>query len=124
MPSLLFPSIFITLLFFLSGFNKIKDFSQVSKGLSQKTRLPLILSKFVIGMVIILEIIAPFIITVSAYYPSARMEMYTKVSILGLMAFTVLATLLYHFPPYGGNYYSFLSNLSTIGGLMLLYNYY
>jgi uncharacterized membrane protein YphA (DoxX/SURF4 family) len=124
MSSLLFPSIFITLLFFLSGFTKIKEFSQVSKGLSQKTMLPLILSKLVIVMVIILEIIGPFIITVSAYYPSSRLEMYAKISILGLIGFTVLATLLYHFPPYGTNAYSFMSNISTIGGLMLLYNYY
>lgn len=124
MPSLFFPSILITLLFFLAGFNKIKEFSQVSKGLAQKTRLPLLLSKLVIVLVIIIEIIAPFIITVSAYYPSARMEMYAKLSIVVLIAFTILATLLYHFPPYGANSYSFMSNISTIGGLMLLYNYY
>jgi uncharacterized membrane protein YphA (DoxX/SURF4 family) len=124
MPSSFVPSILITLLFFLSGFNKIKDFSQVSIGLAKKTRLPLMLSKLAIVIVIILEIIAPFIITVSTYYPSARMEMYAKLSILGLIVFTVLATLLYHFPPYGTNAYSFMSNISTIGGLMLLYNCY
>ena len=124
MTSLFLPSIFITLIFFLAGFNKIRHFNQVSKGLSHKTRLPLILSKLVIIMVIILEIIAPFMITVSAYYTSANMEMYAKLSILGLIIFTVLATLLYHFPPYGANAYSFMSNLSTIGGLLLLYNYY
>lgn len=124
MTFLLFPSIFITLLFFLSGFNKIREFSQVSKGLTEKTRFPLLLSKLIIVMVIILEIIAPFIITVSAYYPSSRMEMYAKSSILGLIVFTVLATLLYHFPPYGANFYSFMSNLSTIGGLLLLYTYF
>jgi uncharacterized membrane protein YphA (DoxX/SURF4 family) len=124
MTSLFLPSVLITLLFFLSGFNKIKEFGQVSKGLTQKTRLPLTISKIVIIIVILLEIIAPFIITVSAYYPSAGIEMYAKLSILGLIIFTVLATLLYHFPPYGTNYYSFMSNLATIGGLMLLYKYY
>lgn len=124
MPPLFLPSIFITLLFFLSGFNKIKEFSEVAKGLSKKTMFPLILSKIVIVLVILLEIIAPFIITVSAYYPSSRMEMYVKLSIIGLIIFTVLATLLYHFPPYGTNVYSFMSNISTIGGLMLLYTCY
>lgn len=124
MNSLFFPSILITLLFFLSGFNKIREFSEVAKGLTKKTRLPLLLSKIAIVMVILLEIIAPFIITVSAYYPSASIKMYAKISTLGLIVFTVLATLLYHFPPYGANVYSFMSNLSTIGGLLLLYNYY
>ena len=68
MTSLFFPSVLITLLFFLSGFNKIKEFSQVSKGLTQKTMLPLMISKIVIILVILLEIIAPFIITISIFF--------------------------------------------------------
>jgi uncharacterized membrane protein YphA (DoxX/SURF4 family) len=92
----------------------------VTKGFMDKTHLPLILSKLIIIGVILLEIIAPFIISLSALTNSIK-KIYTQIAILSLIVFTILATLIYHFPPYGGNYYSFMSNLSTIGGLMLLY---
>ena len=113
-------SILITLLFFFSGFHKIKDFNQVSKGFMNKTQLPMALSKLIIIGVILLEIIAPFIIFLSAF--TTIKKIYTQLAIIGLIVFTVLATLIYHFPPYAANYYSFMSNLSTIGGLMVLYN--
>lgn len=115
-------SIFITLLFFLSGFHKIKDFKNVTKDFMKKTNLPLFLSQVIIIGVILLEIIAPFIISLSAI--TAIQKIYTQLAILALIGFTILATLLYHFPPSAGNYYSFMSNLSTIGGLMLLYKLY
>ena len=84
-----------------------------------KTQLPLVLSKFIIIGVILLEIIAPFIISLSAF--TSIKKIYTQLAIIGLIVFTILATLIYHFPPYAANYYSFMSNLSTIGGLMVLY---
>ena len=120
MEIIFISSVFITLLFFLSGFNKIKEFISVSKGLSSKTRFPLALSKIVIVCVILLEIVGPFIISVYAYTHNPFLRGYAILSVLGLLIFTVLATILYHFPPQGPNYYSFMSNLSTIGGLILL----
>ena len=121
MNLLFIPSLFITLLFFLSGFNKIKDFNQVVKGFVNKTKIPLFLAKIVILGVILLEIIAPLIITLYSYNLNKGLYLYTKLSIIALIIFTILATLIYHFPPVGSNYYSFMSNLSTIGGLILLY---
>ena len=41
-------------------------------------------------------------------------------SSVGLAGFTVLATLIYHFPPTGGEYYAFMKNLTATGSLMLL----
>jgi uncharacterized membrane protein YphA (DoxX/SURF4 family) len=122
--SLLFiASTFITLMFFLSGFHKVYDFTTVSKGLMMKTSLPLTLAQFVIGLVIVLEIVAPLVITTYTYQSSNKgLYMYAKLSTLALLLFTIVATLLYHFPPTGSNYYSFMSNLSTVGGLILLYN--
>ena len=124
MNLLFIASLFITLLFFLSGFNKIKDFNQVTKGFVNKTKIPLFLSKIVISGVILLEIIAPLIITLYSYNLNKSLYPYTKLSLIGLIIFTILATLIYHFPPIGSNYYSFTSNLSTIGGLILLYLYF
>ena len=120
--SLLFiSSFFTTLLFFLSGLYKIKDFKQVTKGFVTKTNLPLTFAQIVIVCVILLEIIAPLIITLYSYNLNTNLFFYTKLSIIGLIIFTILATLIYHFPPVSSNYYPFMSNLSTIGGLCLLY---
>ena len=117
-------TIYITLLFFLSGFHKIKDFLKVVKGFTNKTKLPFLLSKIIISAVILLEIVGPFIIALYSYNANPKLYTYTKLSLLGLIVFTLLATLLYHFPPFGSNYYSFMSNLSTLGGLLLLYKYF
>ena len=124
MTLVLISTIYITLLFFLSGFHKIKDFTQVVKGFMNKTSIPLILSKIIIGGVILLEIVAPFIISLYSYNPNPMLHAYTKMSLLGLILFTILATLIYHFPPFGSNYYAFMSNLSTLGGLLLLYQHF
>ena len=45
-------------------------------------------------------------------------------SSLGLAVFTVLATLIYHFPPVGGEYYAFMKNLTATGSLMLLSTFF
>ena len=124
MNLILIATIYITLLFFVSGFEKIKDFMKVVKGFMNKTALPLPLAKIIIIGAIILEIAAPFIIALYSYNANPKLYTYTKLSLLGLIIFTILATLLYHFPPFGSNYYSFMSNLSTLGGLLLLYQHF
>ena len=117
-----FASAFITLMFFLSGFHKILGFTDTSKSLVKKTGVSLSLAKLVIFAVIVLELIAPSIITVYfAMKQPNRLQRYAQLSTIALLIFTVAATLLYHFPPTGSNYYSAMSNMSTIGGLILLY---
>lgn len=124
MDLILISTIYITLLFFISGFHKITDFIQVVKGFMNKTKLPFTLSKIIIIGVILLEIVAPLIISVYSYNANPLLYTYTKLSLIGLIIFTILATLIYHFPPFDKNYYSFMSNLSTLGGLLLLYHYF
>ena len=124
MNLILISTIYITLLFFLSGFHKITDFIQVVKEFTNRTKLPFTLSKIIIIGVILLEIIAPLIISLYSYNANPLLYTYTKLSLLGLMSFTVLATFMYHFPPVGSNYYSFMSNVSTLGGLLLLYKHF
>ena len=124
MDLILISTIYITLLFFISGFHKINDFMNVVKGFMNKTKLPFTLAKIIISCVILLEIVAPFIISLYSYNSNPKLYTYTKLSLLGLIVFTILATLLYHFPPFGSNYYSFMSNLSTLGGLLLLYQHF
>ena len=124
MNLVLISTIYITLLFFISGFHKIKDFMKVVKDFTNKTAIPLSLSKIIISCVIVLEIVAPFIISLYSYNSNKNLYIYAKLGLLGLIVFTVLSTLIYHFPPFGSNYYSFMSNLSTLGGLLLLYQHF
>ena len=124
MDLILIATIYITLLFFVSGFHKIKDFMNVVKGFMSKTSIPLSLAKIIIIGAILLEIAAPFIIALYSYNANPKLYIYAKLSVLGLIVFTILATMLYHFPPIGSNYYSFMSNLSTLGGLLLLYQHF
>ena len=124
MELILISTVFITLLFFISGFHKITDFKNVVKEFMGRTKMPFFLSKIIIICVILLEIVGPFIISFYSYSSNAELYTYTKLSLLALIVFTVLATLLYHFPPFGANYYSFMSNLSTLGGLLLLYRHF
>ena len=124
MDIILISTIYITLLFFISGLYKIKDFIQVVKEFTNRTKIPFMLSKIIIIGVILLEIIAPLIVSLYSYNHNPLLHTYTKLSILGLIVFTILATFIYHFPPVGQNYYSFMSNLSTLGGLLLLYKHF
>lgn len=46
-----------------------------------------------------------------------------KYGCMSLIIFTVIATLIFHFPPNTpGKYYPFISNVNTVGGLILLSN--
>ena len=124
MNLILISTIYITLLFFLNGFYKINNFTTTVQGLMKKTTFPLLLSKIIISCVILLEIVAPFIISLYSYNSNPKLYTYTKLSLIGLMVFIILATVIYHFPPFGSNYYSVMSNLSTLGGLLLLYQHF
>ena len=111
----------ILLMYFLAGINKARNFAGTVSGLKNMfflKKLPNIFYQIAIIMVIILEIVAPIIILYSL-----QTNMYNDLayySSIGLAVFTVLATLIYHFPPVGGEYYAFMKNLTATGSLMLL----
>jgi uncharacterized membrane protein YphA (DoxX/SURF4 family) len=89
---------------------------------SKLSFLPLILCKVAIICVIILEICAPILILYSATY--GKYNYYSYIASILLICFTVLATLLYHFPTQPNQYYFFMKNISIIGGLILLSNHF
>ena len=117
-------SIMILLMYFLAGINKVFNFNSTVLGLKSKllrNKLPLIIYKCIIFLVIVLEICAPILILISIQTNNYNLEAYYSCVALGL--FTILATILYHFPPYGANYYAFMKNLTATGALFLLSNY-
>jgi uncharacterized membrane protein YphA (DoxX/SURF4 family) len=121
MTTTLLPSVLITLMYFLAGFSKIKNFDSVVNGLASKLNLPVVLATLAIVLVIVLEIAAPAVITAHTTGTFTNRQ-WAKWSALALAAFTVLATALYHFPPTGSEYYAFMSNLTALGALLLLFN--
>ena len=111
----------ILLMYFLAGINKARNFAGTVSGLKNMffvKKLPNLFYQLAIFIVIVLEILAPIIILYSL-----QTNMYNDLayySSVGLALFTVLATLIYHFPPVGGEYYAFMKNLTATGSLMLL----
>ena len=119
---LFYPAILITLIFFLSGLEKIYKFSKTTNDLSKKINIPLNISKVVITSVIFLEIIAPIIITTYTLTDLPKLLPLFKTSLISLIFFTILATVMYHNPfKSTKKYYEFINHLSIIGGLLSLY---
>ena len=104
----LYPAILITLMFFMSGIEKIYTFPKTTVDFATKINIPLTLAKLIIIGVILLEIIAPILIV---GYP-----LLAKPAILSLVVFTILATFIYH----SKHYHQILTHLAIIGGLLAL----
>lgn len=122
MMNLFYPAFLITLMFFLSGIDKIFTFSKTSIEFSNKINIPLILSKLVISCVILLEIIAPIIIISYTFTGLFNLLPLFKSALISLIVFTIVATIMYHNPfESSKNYNTFISHLSIIGGLLALY---
>ena len=65
-------SVLLTGMFFMSGFDKIMNFSSTSKGLSSKpffNLFPKLISQLALVIVIILEIIGPIFIVMGSMNP-------------------------------------------------------
>jgi hypothetical protein len=112
-------------IYFISGIKKIKNIRSLATGLKSKVYvkdidLPLNLYKFIIMLVILLEIFAPIIITYS--FAFNKQKDFAQSNITYLIIFSIIATMLYHPPNVKKQFTTFLKNISIIGGLMLLKN--
>ena len=122
MMRLFYPSILITLMYFLSGIEKIYTFSKTTMDFSNKINIPLTLSKLVISGVILLEIMAPIIIISYTFTGLFNLLPLFKSALISLIVFTIVATIMYHNPfESSKNYNTFISHLPIIGGLLALY---
>ena len=120
--NLFYPALLVTLMFFLSGIEKIYTFTKTTIDFSNKINIPLILSKLVISGVILLEIIAPIIIISYTFTGLFNLLPLFKTALISLIVFTIVATIMYHNPfKSSKNYYEFITHLSIIGGLLALY---
>lgn len=124
---LLIATSVLTSMFAVSGIDKVAHFSKVVDGLVRRLGLTVGLTSRALARVMILgaiavELVAPLIIFRAAWARSASRDRLAAAASVALLAFTVLATLLYHFPPFtSAKYYPFVSNLSACGGLYLMH---
>ena len=115
----------ITIMFFLSGIDKIKKFSGVTKSIQKNfiiSTLPIWFYQLSLIFVILLEIFAPLIIIYSSVTYS--LESLALYSCYALVVFTVIATIMYHPPNKKREYHYFMKNLSIVGGLLALAELY
>ena len=108
-------------MFFTSGLDKVVNFDKTVEGFIKKvpisTRFMAIIA---IISAIAIEIFAPILINYGHFYNKHL----AALGLGSLIIFTILATIIYHFPPIGRHYYPFMSNLTTFGGLMLALTLY
>ena len=122
MLPLFYPAVLITLLFFFSSFEKISVFSSASAKFAKKTGLSLGLGQVFYSGAIALEMFAPLIIAAYTFTGMVSLVPFFKLAIIALALFTIAVTLLYHNPfKNKEKYFAFMSNVSTLGGLMALY---
>ena len=111
----------ILIMYILAGINKARNFESTVNGFKKVfliKNLPKSFYKLTILLVIILEIFAPLTILYSLQ--TDKYNYMANLSSISLAIFTILATLIYHFPPVGSEYYSFMKNLTATGSLLLL----
>jgi hypothetical protein len=122
MQKIVFSVAALTLIFFMAGLNKIRNFTATAKGLMKRVPfltsfLPASFFSLVIALVILLEVLAPLMMVYSAMTTGT----YIRHGASALFIFTLLATLLYHFPPTRSEHrMPFLYNMAIMGGLSLL----
>jgi len=107
----------------MAGLNKAKDIKGVAKGFGMK--IPKMLKAFPLTWVVLLVIAIELVCPVLVVYANLGDIDETKEQINNwcvyiLIAFTVLATLLYHPPTDKKQLMRFFMNLAIIGGLVML----
>jgi uncharacterized membrane protein YphA (DoxX/SURF4 family) len=117
-----FIATLLLVMFVVSGIDKIYNYDKVVGNLQAKisNKLPLVFYYLLTIIVILIEILAPIIIIY--YFYSQKYSNYAQYSILSLIVFTILATLMYHFPDFSSykKAIPFWANVSLLGGLILL----
>ena len=120
MNTLFIASLLILLLFITSGYEKIFNINGTAESLKSKVNLdlPFFLYTLAIVIVILLELVGSSLILYSSY--TNNNKLYAYYSVLGLIGFTILASLLFHLSPFEKQKFNLIKNISIIGGLLLL----
>ena len=115
------------IMFIYSGFGKIMNFQKKTKGLAKKTHFPYPINELGMIGVILLEIIGALVVVYYFWFGEFKYNNIKLISketvkyiVLTFIAFMFVVTPLYH-PPHK-QMIAFLSNVTTTGGFLLIYN--
>ena len=118
-----FLSVFlIVLIFILSGIHKLFDINGTANLLQSKFNVNVPHSLYVLAIVAVIIILIGCSSSLLHYAATKKHATLAFYSTILLICFTILATLIFHVPPVKKNYYSFMSNMSLVGGLLLILN--
>ena len=114
--------IFILILYLISGFNKLLNFNSTVNFLKLKfpIKLPYFLYQLSIVGVICLLTLGSLFLIYSIY--TDKFKKIASYLIILFIAFTVTATLIFHWPVDKNQQIQFMKNISIIGGFLLLLN--
>ena len=118
---LLISVLCLSLLFVVSAIGKINNFSATVNSLKSVfwiKKLPNWFYQLSIMGVIVLLIGAPIILVCAVLNP--MYSIFAKLACYALILFTILATLLYHYPTDPSQRNDFMKNVSIIGGFLAL----
>jgi putative oxidoreductase len=121
MDLLITSVVLINILFISSAFGKINNFNGTVNSLKSVfwiKKLPLWFFQLAIAGVIVLLICAPSVMLYSVFNP--KYNMFARFACYALIAFTLLASLLYHMPTDPSQRINFMKNMSIIGGFLAL----
>lgn len=121
MNTLFIASVLLVLMYLISGYGKIMDINGNAHSLKNQTGLNFPFNLFILAIliVILLEIVGSYFILYSSYHNTNEYKELAYYSTLGLISFTILASLLYHMPVSMNNHALF-KNIAVTGGLILL----
>tara|TARA_B100001063_G_C16674110_1_gene508050 strand:+ start:722 stop:1123 length:402 start_codon:yes stop_codon:yes gene_type:complete len=115
------------IMFVYSGINKIPKFSKLVSGLKKKTHLPSPINELGMIGVILLEVIGALVVVYYFWFDEFKLNDIKLISketvkyvIQVFILFMIVVTPLYH-PP-NKALIPFLSNVTTTGGFLLIYN--
>jgi len=116
---LILGTLLLTGFYLMAGFNKLTNFKSTCEGFAKKFANLAPFAPIIIALVVMIEIIGPLAMLYSASNPYT-MYPYGKIGSWSLIIFTILATLMYHFPPTQKEHrMPFIRNVSLIGAFMI-----
>ena len=127
----------MSIMFFLSGIHKFKNIESKATYLKshflKSKKLDFKYYKFFIVCAAILQLVGSIVIVLCTtslldnFISNKNRNIIGSSTCLAIVAFTIAASLIFHYPPKnyvknkpGKHYYAFISNVTTIGGFLLL----
>ena len=113
-------TVLFTFFYFIAGINKMLNFRKSYKNFGFKFPSLKFISPLILFCVVLVEIFSPLGMLYGTLENSKQQVTIGNISAWSLIGFTVLATLLYHFPPTNPEHrMPFLRNIAFIGGFLI-----